>query len=265
MAKSTTRIDGWLALAVIIATLSTVQFAICTTLSMAAYPGGDYRDQRADAPSMGYDWNHNWLSDLGRNKTWTGKSNAVSARYFNWSIIGLGLGLLVFFGIFHRAVDEEMIAAWFMQACGTLASMGLIALGFTPVDLAYHFHLMALAAWVIPMPVMAIVFAYQCFRSAGFIGTAAGAIAAAMAFVLTIAILCYAAAGSPSGYVVMQKIVVAISIIWFLLLALRVAFATIEIVTASQLEKINLQAECYSVRLQKGHRFRMHSGQTDKK
>ena len=66
--------------------------------------------------------------------------------------------------------------------------------------------------------------------------------------------MCYAAAGSPSGYVVMQKIVLAISIVWFLLLALRVSLATIEIVTLSRLEKINLQAERYSARLQKGHR-----------
>ena len=256
MSKSKTRIDGWLAMAVIIAILSTVQFAVFTSLSMAAYPGGDYRDRRPDAPSMGYDWNHNWLSDLGRSRTWTGKLNTASARYFNSSIIMLGVGLLFFFGIFHRSVDEDKIAAWFMQACGALASMGLIALGLTPVDLAYSSHLIALAAWVVPMPVMAFLFAYQCFRSAGFIGSIAGTIAAAMALVMTFAILCYAAAGSPSGYVVMQKIVVAISIIWFLLLALRVSLATIEIVTLSRLEKINQQAERYSARLQKGHRYR---------
>ena len=263
MVKSTTRVDGWLALAVIVALVSTIQFAIGTTLAMAAYPGGDYRDLRVDAPSHGYDWNHNWLSDLGRSKTWTGKLNTVSARYFNGSIIGLGVGLLIFFGIFHRAVDEEKASAWFMQACGALASMGLIALGLTPVDLAYHAHLTALAAWVVPMPLMAIVVAYQCFRSAGFMGIAAGTIAAAMALVLTVAIVCYAAAGSPSGYVVMQKIVVAISIVWFLLLALRVSFATIEIVTLSRLQQINRQAESYSERLQKGHRVRKQLGKEE--
>jgi hypothetical protein len=182
--------------------------------------------------------------------------NTTSARYFNGSIVGLGVGLLVFFGIFHRSVDEDKLSAWFMQACGALASIGLIALGFTPVDLAFHSHLIALACWVVPMPIMAFVFAYQCFRSAGFLGTLAGTIAAAMAIVLTVAILCYAAASSPSGYVVMQKIVVAISLVWFLLLALRVSLATIEIVSFSRLEKINQQAEIYGARLQKGHRQR---------
>ena len=259
MAKPTTRIDRWLLLAVIIAILSTVQFVACTGLAMAAYPGGDYRDQRPDAHAMGYDWNHNWLSDLGRSRTWTGKSNSVSASYFNNSIIGLGAGLMFFFAIFHRSVEEGTISAWIMQSCGGLASSGLIVLGLTPVDLAYEAHLAALAAWVVPMPMMAFIFAYQCFRSAGFVGSVAGTIAGAMAFVLTFAIMCYAAAGSPSGYVVMQKIVVAISIVWFLLLALRVSLATIEIVTLSRLEKVNLQAERYSARLQKGHRHRINS------
>ncbi len=256
MPKSTTRIDGWLAFAVVVAVLSTVQFVVCTSLAMAAYPGGDFRNPSPDSPSIRYDWNHNWLSDLGRSKTWSGKLNSVSALYFNTSIIVLGAGLLVFFAIFHRSVEEDKATSILMQACGAIASMGLIALGLTPVDLAYHSHLVALAAWVVPMPVMAFVFAFQCFRSAGYVGSIAGLIAFAMAVVLFVSIVFYAGAGSPSGYVVMQKIVVAISLVWFLLLALRVSLATIEIVTLSRLQKINQQAERYAARLQKGHRIR---------
>ncbi len=140
-----------------------------------------------------------------------------------------------------------------MQVCGIIAALGLIGIGLTPVDLFYVPHHIALVMWVLPMPVMSTFFAYVCFRSAGILGWLAGSVATIMATVLVVAIFFYALAGSPGGYVVMQKIVVGISIVWFLLLAIRVSLATVQVVTVGRREQIAQQAEEYSATLKRGH------------
>ncbi len=49
------------------------------------------------------------------------------------------------------------------------------------------------------------------------------------------------------------KIVVGISIVWFLLLAIRVSLATVQVVTVGRREQIAQQAEEYSATLKRGH------------
>ncbi len=92
--KERTELDRWLGLAVVIAMIAIAQFVYCCGAAMEAYPGGDYRYDSSRYSSHAYDWNHNWLSDLGRSRTWSGQENSVSARYFNFSIMGMGIGLI---------------------------------------------------------------------------------------------------------------------------------------------------------------------------
>lgn len=249
-------LDRWLIFAVLVASISLVQFVLGCALAIHHYPGGDYRaNLRPAIVTQEYHWQHNWLSDLGRDRTWTGQKNATSAAYFNRSIIALGIGLAVFFLIFHRSSDESSWESTAIELCGLTASAGLIVLGFTPVDRLYLMHHVGLLLWIVPMPWMSIIFAIACFRGGGRLGQLTGIIAALLCVAMTIAILAYALAGTRSGYVVQQKILVGISLIWFAIVLLRVAATSIQIVHRSRQEWIDEQARQYSAKLMRRKRW----------
>lgn len=249
-------LDRWLVFAVLVAGASLVQFVVGCALAIRHYPGGDYRaNARPAIVTQEYHWQHNWLSDLGRNRTWTAKANATSAAFFNRSIIALGIGLALFFLIFHRSSDEGNWESTAIELCGLTASTGLIVLGFTPVDQLYLMHHVGLLLWIVPMPLMAIFFAIACFRSGGRLGVLTGLIATTLFVALAIAILAYAFAGTRSGYVVQQKIVVGISLFWFAIVLLRVAATSIQIVHRSRQDWIDEQARQYSAKLMRRKRW----------
>lgn len=249
-------LDRWLIFAVLVAGTSLVQFVVGCGLAIYHYPGGDYRaNLRPALVTHEYHWQHNWLSDLGRDRTWTGQKNAASAAYFNRSLIALGAGLAIFFLIFHRSSDESTWESTAIELCGLTASAGLIVLGFTPVDRLYLMHHVGLLLWIVPMPLMSIFFAISCFRSGGSLGLLTGIIATLLFVAISIAILAYALAGTRSGYVVQQKIVVAISLVWFAIVLLRVAATSIQIVHRSRQEWIDEQARQYSAKLMRRQRW----------
>lgn len=243
-------VNRWIIAGVLVGILGIAQFVFCTHRAMGLYAGGNV----VDHSWPNYDWNRNWLSDLGRHVSWSKQNNDSSAMYFNSSVILLGISLGIFFGTIAMSVEELDVPTIVMQGTGFVSCLGLIAIGCTPVDIYYTEHLIGLAVWIVPIPIMATLFAIQCLRTAGAVGWVAGAIASVAAMILIAAIFAYAAAGSPTGYVVMQKIVVSIAILWFLLICLRVAMAAVETVTLTRREKMALQVDRYASRLEKGHR-----------
>ena len=115
-------VDKLLISGVCLAILGLVQFLIFVNLAMDHYPGG----MIADADSTGYSWTGNWLSDLGRLEAINGVDNETSSRYFNGSIIGLGMSLLAFFAVSIRAFEEQSIVSAATTFAGLSASLGLI-------------------------------------------------------------------------------------------------------------------------------------------
>ena len=98
------RLDVILATGIAIAILGIVQFFFFTSLAMTNYAGGcgldaDRAGRIESQHSDPYDWSRNFLSDLGREKAWSGTDNSVSARYFNGTVIFLGIALVAFFAI----------------------------------------------------------------------------------------------------------------------------------------------------------------------
>ena len=94
------RLDVILATGVAIAILGIVQFFFFTSLAMTKYAGGsglgaDRAGRIESQHSVSYDWSRNFLSDLGREKAWSGTDNSVSARYFNGAVILLGIALVL--------------------------------------------------------------------------------------------------------------------------------------------------------------------------
>lgn len=235
-----------------IALIGIAQFLFCVSQAMEHYPGGNI----LSATDGGYDWQRNWLSDLGRTQSWSKQPNRTSALYFNRSIIVLGATLFVFFLSLGRSAEDWDLSTLALQIGGGISCAGLVILGFTPFDTHHIEHLAGLSLWILPIPALAILFANQCFKTAGLMGWIGGIIAFSIALILVLAIVAYGMAGHATGYVVMQKIVVGISIVWFGMVCLRVLFAAIETMGWTRRQVIAKQADWYESRLRKGHRKR---------
>ena len=246
--RESLQIDKPLMAAAVFAALGLGQFLFCVHAAMDCYPGGTI----ADKDSIGYSWSENWLSDLGRRKAVNGFDNVTSATYFNRSIIILGATLLLFFVVSIRAFEERTIGSIATALAGLLASVGLIGIGLTPVDVAYELHITSLLVWIIPMLCLGVVFSYECFTGEGWFGWIIG-IATAVLFG---GVIVYALSTATSGVMAMQKIVVLQSIAWFALLGSRVMAAAFLVVqqTRTRLQIANDQAPAYMARLNRQHR-----------
>ncbi|TWU32016.1 DUF998 domain-containing protein [Novipirellula artificiosorum] len=245
---SSLQIDKLLIAGVFLAALGLTQFLIFVTSAMNHYPGGT----SADTQTIGYSWSDNWLSDLGRIKAINGADNATSSRFFNASIIALGLSLLAFFLVSIRAFEEQTIGSLSTTLSGSLTSLGLIGIGLTPVDVCYGWHMTSLMLWIVPMLCVGVLFSYQCFSGEGWFGWVIG-IATAILFC---GVFVYALSTATTGVMAMQKIVVLQSIVWFTLLSARVAAAALYVVqqTRTRMQIANEQAGDYMVKLQRQHR-----------
>lgn len=229
-------VDVILALGVGVAILAIAQFLVFTTLAMQNYAGGSGMDRnlpaeiRSKAPD-GYAWSRNFLSDLGLQKAWSGKDNSGGARYFNGSIILLGIALILFFCVSVRASERGDVIALAIAGAGGISSLGLVGIGMTPYDVLFVDHHIMLAVWIMPLPIIAVAFAAQCFRAENRIGFLSGSIAALAAVGLIVAIIAYAVAPSLRDRVLMQKVLAGIAILWFTIVVGRVALASITIIS----------------------------------
>ena len=97
--------------------------AIGGVVAMLVYPGGTYRDHA----TSGYQFFHNFFSDLGATKTWSGQPNPIGAVLFVVSLVVLvaGMasilaGLAQVYGRTPRAVPlirVAVVAGVFVCAC----------------------------------------------------------------------------------------------------------------------------------------------------
>ena len=244
--RASLEIDRWLICAVLVAIASIIQFAVVAPKAMQHYPGGTVLNSR----TLGYSWNENWLSDLGRDRAWNGQENHASARMFNGSTIVLGIGMVIFFFVANRAFEEITALRMVGQCCGVLAGIGLVGIGVTPFDRHEPAHINALLLWVIPMGIYAVIFAIDCWNSGGFGSWVLPSACTALVF----GIAMYALSTATSEVIRMQKLVALLSIAWFLIITARVSMAAFYIISHSKSRSqiANEQAVKYLRQLERG-------------
>ena len=73
-------------------------FVLLTVIAMTTYPGGTY----TDGTTVGYNFFHNFFSDLGRVTAPNGQPNTVSMILFFTALTITGVGLVFFFIAFRQ-------------------------------------------------------------------------------------------------------------------------------------------------------------------
>ncbi len=165
-----------------------------------------------------YQWDSQFISDLGRQATLEGRDNTVNSRLFAASSFTLGVSLLPFLLVFPSAFQRGRSL---LRILAVVTVLGLIGIGQTPYDEYFVLHHVALLLWIVPMVVMAVALPILLFSEGG-----ASRHLCTVSAVLFAASITYASVGSHSGYVIMQKIVVVISLVWFVSLATTVVMVT---------------------------------------
>ncbi|HEY1547302.1 MAG TPA: DUF998 domain-containing protein [Kofleriaceae bacterium] len=128
------RRGGWLRVAA-------VQFVVLTAIAMALYAGGTW----LDPTTPHYQLAHNFFSDLGATRAFSGRSNYASAALFAIALVTIG-GALVAFAWTWRELAIEQRARWAgiaSVAFGTASGLAFAGIGLAPIDhaLALHNHL----------------------------------------------------------------------------------------------------------------------------
>lgn len=219
---------GW----AIVAVLGIVQF-----LAFLFYAASNYPET--------YEWHRHFISDLGRKTTSGGLDNTDNSNLFATSTMVLGASLLPFLLVFPSTFQRGRL---FLRILAVVTVAGLIGIGQTPYDQFFVAHHVALGIWIVPMVIMAIALPFLLLMEHGFSITLF-----AFSGILLLATVAYASIGLHSGYVIMQKIVVFISLGWFVMLASTVAIVTKW--TAPEREKILAeQAASYERKLRQSRK-----------
>ncbi len=217
-----------------------VQFLVAVAIAIRYYPGDFGRS---------YSIFDNYLSDLGRSRTFFGQDNFVSAALFNGSAVILGASLLPFFLILPTTIGTLRKAVW---VSGILSALGLIGIGLTPYDLHFTAHMTALGLWIGPMFVLVV-----CHLIASGLDDNISFARKACAWALVLALVTYALLGTDREGIgiLVQKVTVGVAMLWFLMIGGRVGGAVVRIVSTRN-PAIEQQARRYMETLCYGHRRR---------
>ncbi len=199
-----------------------LQFVALTSIAMATYPGGSW-DESA---SRGYRFAHNFFSDLGATRTFSGASNTVSMVLFGIAMTTIGVAVAAFawtWREFAFARRRARVAGIASAAFGTVSAAAFTAIAFAPIDRMLHLH---------NLLVMTAFGALLCYAACLTIvmwrnGIGGVRLAATVVYVMSVAgyiatIVHEVRAGSPDELIVLvvsQKLVVYASMAYIVLLA----------------------------------------------
>lgn len=200
------------------------QFVACLIYMASCYPDG-------------YSWHKHFISDLGRTVTLNGIDNSTNSQLFAVSTLVLGAALLPFLILLPTAFNR---GTTLLRALGVMTTLGLVGIGQTPYDAHFFSHHAFLFLWIVPMLLMSLALSIVmvldgCDNASPIL----------MSGVLTAGSIAYACMNSHGGYVVMQKLVVLLSLIWFYVIA-RSAVVVTKWVPSKRQQLINAQAEKYA-------------------
>jgi hypothetical protein len=125
------RRGGWLRYAA-------VQFVVLTTLAMLLYPGGTW----VDRSTTHYEFAHNFFSDLGATRAFSGHGNYPSAVLFAIALVAIGAALVGFAWTWRELAVEgrAFIASMASVAFGTVSGLAFAGIALVPVDHALDLH-----------------------------------------------------------------------------------------------------------------------------
>jgi hypothetical protein len=151
-----------------------LQFVALTAIAMVLYPGGTWRDPT----TRHYQLAHNFFSDLGATRSFSGAGNIASMVLFAISLLSIGGALVAFAWTWRElAVKQRAKLAGIASAMfGTASGLAFAGIACAPVDhvLAIHNELviaafgcllgyvacLTIVAWRNELPGLAIDVAY---------------------------------------------------------------------------------------------------------
>lgn len=123
-----------------------IQFSILSFIAMLFYQGGTITNPNIP----GYSFFHNFFSDLGRTKAWSGKSNVISYVIFTITLTIFGISFLLYFITMPYFFVERKLEKYLSIIGSILAiitGISLVGVAFTPYDVypSAHFNFVRIA------------------------------------------------------------------------------------------------------------------------
>ncbi len=138
-------------------------FILLTIAAMFAYPGGNVNEEFTE----GYDFFHNFFSDLGRISVPGGGSNLVSAALFCIALTLAGLGLVGFFLAFRFFFLTDRTGQNLSMAgtiFGVISGLCFVGIAWAPYDVFFEVHYQ-LVFWAFRTFLLAVaIYALVIFR-----------------------------------------------------------------------------------------------------
>ncbi len=125
------RRGGWLRFAA-------AQFVVLTAIAMALYAGGTW----IDPTTAYYQLAHNFFSDLGATRAFSGHSNYASAALFAVALVAIGGALVAFAWTWRDLAIERRarLAGMASVGFGTASGLAFAGVGLAPVDHVLALH-----------------------------------------------------------------------------------------------------------------------------
>ena len=148
------------------------RYAIVVALStwgvaIMLYPGGTVLDES----THGYSFTHNFLSDLGSTVAFNYTRNLPGAVLF---AAGILIGVTVLAGTFVGTIrllstePRARLFARFAGVAGAFVCLGYLGAALTPLDRAFHLHIMASIVASRSFPIAALLLAIATARDRRF-------------------------------------------------------------------------------------------------
>ena len=127
--------------------LISVIFIIEIFIAIIFYTGGTFLDNS----THGYIFDKNFLSDLGRWKSWNENQNFISFIFFNFAFFQTGFTYMIFYIKMTSIFKKEKnlyVSSIFASFFGFLGGLFIIGVGFSPADIYRDIHFI-FAIWFI--------------------------------------------------------------------------------------------------------------------
>jgi|GEM_PF-1549448 len=123
-----------------------VQFVVLTTIAMFLYPGSYENGDEIVINLSHYSFIHNFFSDLGATRTYTGQCNTASMILFIIALASVGIALIVFsFNYTALTYPEGILITTGKVSVVTafISGLSFIAIAAQPWNLQLQGHMMA--------------------------------------------------------------------------------------------------------------------------
>ena len=205
---------------------SAVQFVVLTASAMFFYAGGTWWDPATSR----YELTHNFLSDLGMTRTFSGHTNYVSSVMFTVALASLGIALGVFAWTWRRfafAQGRARAAGHASALLGTVCGIAFAGVGLTPFDKFLDLHNIFVLTGFGLLPIYIGLLAFLMWRNE-LRGILVPATLVYFMFVVGYALLIFFGPrlGTPHGHMVQvvgQKIIATASVLHVFVLSSVVA------------------------------------------